>query len=291
MTSILKEVKGIYKLTRWNEYLGSSILVTVLGLSLASRVGDINLYRIILLLIANALSFAFAFMINDIEDAEDDALDPKKVKRNPVSAKLISKEHACFYTFIVAVISLLIFATLGFMVFFIGAMSLVLGLFYSWKKVRLKSWPVIDIVSHALCLGTLEFLAAALIDYQPSIFLFILWIGFSLFSISIFGDIRNELEDYKVDKLAGLKNTSQILSLYRFRRLFAIFNILPLISMLIYLCFTLTLFNLLSVGLLCSLIVIFYYINGYKKGRSIIHPVYSGPIQTVLALALLIQLL
>jgi 4-hydroxybenzoate polyprenyltransferase len=291
MADSFREIKGVYKLTRWQEYLGSSALVTVLGLSLAGRAGDINIYRAILLLLANFLSFAFAFMVNDIEDAEDDALDPRKVKRNPVSAKIISKEHAAFYTFLVGAASLLIFASLGVVVFFIGALSLVLGILYSWKKIRLKAWPVVDILSHALFLGTLEFLAASLVDAKYPPLPLIIWVGFSLFLISVCGDIRNELEDYKADQLAGLKNTSQLFSLYRFRRLFALFNFLPMASVAFYLLFTLSFFNLVSVGAVGGVILGFYYFTGYKKGRSFIHPLYSDPIQIYLSLVIFTQLI
>lgn len=287
----LREVKGIYKLTRWQEHLGSSVFVTVLGLSLASQAAEVNIYRAILLLLANFLSFTFAFMINDIEDADDDAKDPAKVKRNPVSAKIISKKHAYLYTFIVGLVSLGIFIALGSLVFLIGSMTLILGIFYSWKKVRLKAWPVVDILSHALFLGTLEFLAAALIDFKSPPLLLMVWIGFSLFFISLFGDINNELRDFEVDHLAGLKNTSQIFSLYRFRRLFALLNLLPLLSVAIYLLFTLSLLNLISIGLVCTAVLIFYYFSGYRQRRSFLHPSYSGPLQAFLALVLFTQII
>jgi 4-hydroxybenzoate polyprenyltransferase len=168
-------------------------------------------------------------------------------------------------------------------------MSLILGVFYSWKKIRLKAWPVVDILSHALFLGTLEFLAAAVIDSKFPPLPFIIWVGFSLFFISVFGDIRNELEDFKADQLAGLRNTSQLFSLYRFRRLFSALNLLPLASVVAYLLFTLSFFNLISVILGGIVVLGLYYFTGDKKGRSFIHPLYSAPIQIYLSLILFIQ--
>ncbi len=45
-------------------------------------------------------------MINDVEDAPDDALNPEKVHRNPVSAGLLTPRTARLISFIVALIAL-----------------------------------------------------------------------------------------------------------------------------------------------------------------------------------------
>ena len=60
---------------------------------------------------------------------------------------------------LVAVVTLILYALGGTYAFVIGAVTLVISHLYSWRRVRLKAWPVTDIVSHSLMLSGLLFLA------------------------------------------------------------------------------------------------------------------------------------
>src|SRR5690606_41448835 len=42
--------------------------------------------RLVAVTAANILAVAYAFMINDIEDAPDDALDPARAAKNPITS-------------------------------------------------------------------------------------------------------------------------------------------------------------------------------------------------------------
>ena len=56
--------------------------LTVLGALLAARPHDTLLdWRLAVVTLANILAVAYAFMINDIEDAPDDARDPDRAAR------------------------------------------------------------------------------------------------------------------------------------------------------------------------------------------------------------------
>ena len=124
-----------------------TISVTLLGYVVAAHTSmlSFNLFKLTLLIFANIFAVAFAFVINELEDAEDDG---KKI--NITLARNLS-----IITFI---ISFLLYLLLGKLTFIFGFSILVLGFLYSWKKVRLKGYPIVDILSHCLMLGGLIFL-------------------------------------------------------------------------------------------------------------------------------------
>ena len=230
----LKELQAILQLTRLNEYVGSVTIVTALGLLTNTPSNTLAFLPVLALFTMNVMSFAFSFMINDIEDADNDSLDTAKVNRNPVSAGRIGKNRAYIYTFVCGLASASISLLLGWQVLVINTLSLVLGFVYSWRKVRLKSFPVIDFVSHVLFLGILQYLSAVFVaNTSPPIFL-VMWGVLSIFGISVIGDLRNELRDFAVDRKVGLTNTAQLLRLDKYERYFAHIEIVPAISCFIY---------------------------------------------------------
>jgi 4-hydroxybenzoate polyprenyltransferase len=91
----------------------------------------------------------------------------------------------------------------------IGVVTLLLSHLYSWRPVRLKAWPVTDIVSHSLMLSGLLMLAGYFTyDSAPGI-VWLVAAGATL--VSVYGQLYNQLRDYDMDKAAGLFNTAIIL--------------------------------------------------------------------------------
>ncbi len=209
-TTASSSFQGFVQLTRWKEYIGFVIPLTVLGALMAVQQGGGALdWRLIPVTVANILVVAYAFIINDIEDAPDDALEESRRNRNPVSAGRISVQAGYASLVVVAVLTLLLFALGGPYVLLIGAITLVISHLYSWRRVRLKAWPVTDIVSHSLMLSGLLFLAGYFIyDIAPGIVWFVA-LGVTLFSS--YGQLYNQLRDFDVDKEAGLHNTAIML--------------------------------------------------------------------------------
>jgi len=200
-------IKGIYRLTRVENVLPYALFLTLLA---AFVVDDqIGIVKLVIAIMANILGACFANMINDVEDAEDDSMDPKKAKRNPVSAGIITKKQAYTVTFIEAGIALFLYALLGASSLGAGIAVIISGFFYSWKSVRLKSIAWIDFISHQYFLASGLVLAAylAFSHFDSSIILPLIGSGF----VSSAGDLYNELRDFVVDKKAGLKNTAQLL--------------------------------------------------------------------------------
>lgn len=201
------KIRGVIKLTRFNEYVWFVIVTTLMGAATAQgRLG----WPLIGALIANQLSVAFAFMINDVEDAADDALNPAKINRNPVSAGLLSRREANIASYATALIAAVIYATLSPAAFGVGVISLIVGWIYSWGPVRLKSKPVVDLLSHVMMLAGFQFLTGYL---AFSNVLANNWLFPFIFVVCIsgYGELYNELRDYEGDVQAGLKHTAAVI--------------------------------------------------------------------------------
>ncbi len=204
------QMQGLIQLTRWKEYVGFAVPLTILGTLLAvQQEGGALDWRLIPVTLANILVVAYAFMINDVEDAPDDALEESRRQRNPVSAGRVSLSTANAALAVVAVAVLALYALCGTYTFVIGAATLVLSHLYSWRKVRLKAWAITDIVSHSLILSALLFVTGYFtFGTEPGpVWLVALAVGL----FSSYGQLYNQLRDFEVDKAAGLKNTAVLL--------------------------------------------------------------------------------
>ncbi len=208
--SFKEQMRGLIRLTRWKEYIPFVIPLTILGALLAAAPREISLdWRLIAVTGANILAVAYAFMINDIEDAPDDARDPDRAARNPVTSGEITIRTGYAACRIVAAGTLILYATGGWHVLAIGVFTLLLSHFYSWRPIRLKAWPVTDILSHSLMLSGLLLLAGYFIYHNaPGLVWFV---AACATLISIYGQLYNQLRDYDMDKAAGLFNTAIVL--------------------------------------------------------------------------------
>jgi 4-hydroxybenzoate polyprenyltransferase len=208
--SVRSQIRGLIRLSRWKEYVPFVIPLTILGALLAARPNNILLdWRLIVVTAANIFAVAYAFMINDIEDAPDDARDPERAARNPITMGEIGIRFGYAACRAVAAITLLLYALGGFWALIIGIATLLLSHLYSWRPVRLKAWPITDIVSHSLMLSGLLLLAGYFTYHnQPGIVWFV---AAAVTLISVYGQLYNQLRDYDMDKAAGLYNTAIIL--------------------------------------------------------------------------------
>lgn len=205
------KIKAYIELTRWKEHVLYVIPLTLLGVILGSTESGVGIgWDVVYILLANISANTFAFMINDIEDAEDDAKDKKKMMRNPISAGKLSREESIQAAKIVLVVSATLFALSGLLPFVTGIFILILSHLYSWRSIRLKSLPLVDIISHVLMLGTL--LTYSGFTLYSSNVTEIWLVGMSVAFFSTYGQLYNQHRDYANDKLAGLKNTASLLS-------------------------------------------------------------------------------
>jgi 4-hydroxybenzoate polyprenyltransferase len=202
-----KTLRGLLKLTRFDEYVYFVVITTLFGVAAAK--GDFD-WRLLVLLPANWMAVGFAFMINDIEDAPDDALSPNKINRNPVSAGLITPKTARIWTFIVGVFAAALFAFLGTWPFILGIISLILGYIYSYRGVRLKTIAFFDVISHCLMLAGLQFLCGYF-TYTTQFTRNWYWPFLFVTTISIYGELFNEVRDFEGDTAAKLRHTAIVL--------------------------------------------------------------------------------
>ena len=211
------QLKGLIRLTRWKEFIPFVVPLTLMGALLAARPHNTPLdLRLAAVTLANILAVAYAFMINDIEDAPDDARDPDRAARNPIATGEIGVRMGYAACRVVAAVTLIAYAFGGLTVFLIGAATLLLSHLYSWRPIRLKAWPVTDVVSHSLMLSGLLLLAGYFVyDNEPGI-VWLVAAGATL--VSVYGQLYNQLRDFEMDKAAGLHNTAILLGEANARR-------------------------------------------------------------------------
>lgn len=202
-----KQLHGVWRLTRFPEYVSFVIISTLLGA--AAGQGTFG-WPLIIVLFANLLAVGFAFMINDVEDAPDDALTSEKAHRNPIAAGDLSPRSGRLLSFLAAVVAAGLYASLGLGPFIAGLASLVLAYLYSWRTIRLKAIPVADLISHAAMLAGLQFAAAYLVFEGDASWQWLFPLTMVV-SISLYGQLFNELRDYEVDRQAGVTHTASLI--------------------------------------------------------------------------------
>lgn len=190
--------------------------------------------NVILGMISMYLLLLSAFVVNDIADRQDDAdciyapqswqdnlrmiLGLPLVGTKPNGGKrfinIFSHQVPGWVGWVIVVlagvVALVISYSIAFNVFVISSIMFIVGICYSSYPFRLKSKPILDIISHSLLLAGLPimyFLAypEAVINYAS-----VLIVGLSMF-ISIVGDLQNEYRDYEEDQAAGITNTAHMI--------------------------------------------------------------------------------
>ena len=210
--------------------MGFAVVLSVLGAFTARA--DISAVTLIYITLANFLAVTFTFMINDVEDSEDDAKDPAKVTRNPVSAGLMTKTTGYVVSYITAALSLAIYALVGGYSFCVGFSIVFVGFLYSWKKLRLKGIPILDVLSHSYFLGGALLLSGFFAATQPTFKVLIPFVLVSL--VSVAGDLRNGVRDFVVDREVDLKNTAGLLGIAKSKRIINLITALSLIGIGIF---------------------------------------------------------
>lgn len=285
-----RTLNGLLKLTRFDEYVFFVVVTTLLGV--ASAGGRVD-WRFLVVLLANWTAVGYAFMINDIEDAPDDALSSKKINRNPVSAGLITPKTARLWTFIVGAISAVLFALLGTWPFLFGLLSLILGFLYSYRGVRLKTIAFLDVLSHCLMLAGLQYLTGYF-TYTTVLVRNWLWPFLFVVCISIYGELYNEIRDFEGDQAAQLRHTAIILGSRTSHILMLSILMLGVLSGIVsFLFINLIPFWVFIVMTILAILFLFPQVIKLRRGNSSIEiqNAFQKPLQQAAALALLVQFL
>ena len=278
------------RLTRYREYIWFVVVTTCLGAIAAyGAVG----WQLAIVLLANELAVGFAFMINDVEDAADDALDPAKVKRNPVSAGILTPRAAYIASFIVAALSAGLFAVLGRGPFIIGMTCLVIAFLYSWRAVRLKAIPFVDLVAHALMLAGLQVMACY-VTFSDTLGPRFYWSLALVLAISAYGELYNELRDLEGDLKAGVTHTASRLGADAARQLATAFALLGLFAAFVSLFFV-QLVPLWVVGLSAGVAALLLVrpMRRFRRGSAFVtsQAPFHKPVEIAAALALSVRVI
>ena len=198
------------QLSRWQEFVPFVLPLTVLGALLGAEFTARPLDgRLLASLAGNMLAVAYAFMLNDIEDAPDDALDAARAPQNVIASGRLSARAAYLGCALAAAAALACYALGGGRVLLTGAVTLALAHLYSWRPVRLKKWALVDVVSHVLMLSALLFLTGYWL-YARALGEAV-WLLAAAALLSAYGQLYNQLRDAAADRSAGLRNTTWLL--------------------------------------------------------------------------------
>ncbi len=204
------KLTALLRLTRWREHVPFTIPLTIVGGLLAAEPAGVMLdARLLAVLAGNILAMSFAFMLNDVEDAPDDALDPAKRARNVISSGLLSRREGQVASAATCLLAFLLFAAAGAHTLLLGVIMLGLCYLYSAHPFRFKARPLTDVVSHALMLSGLIIATGYFAyDREPGA----VWLVIAAAGLfSAYGQFYNQVADFAVDQAAGLNNTAALL--------------------------------------------------------------------------------
>jgi 4-hydroxybenzoate polyprenyltransferase len=229
-------------ITLWKEYIFPRLIIDIAFFFLLLCALGIIVARlsfslpVVIGMIVNYLILVFAFIINDIEDREDDAdctyqpmstldnlrlmigMQPSQSKtpgvkrfRNIFSNDAVLPETGYLVLTIIAFLVIaLSFLAGDLAVVLISIAALIVGFCYSWKGIRLKSLPILDLLSHSFLLAGVQVLYFLVYPgAERSIWGILMFLA--VFFNSLSGDLRNEYRDFEEDQRHGIKNTSTYL--------------------------------------------------------------------------------
>lgn len=233
---MFKQMEILARLTRIRAYLLT--LFSIIPLILIISPKDLFSHKTAIVILANLSLTAFIYAFNDIEDAADDFKILEKRKRNPIANGDLTRTQGYVISSLILLIGLLLLLIIGPLVFFFGLVLAFVGFLYSWKPVRFKSMPFIDLISHVICLGVLQFFITYLTFRSFDTFVIPFLMIIMPFSLMI--EIIFELRDFNIDKETNIRNTIQRLERFDIRKLLFALSIIATIG------FTIIFFSITS---------------------------------------------
>ena len=147
---------------------------------------------------------AFAFCFNDLQDRRADRQDPDKSLRPLVAGKLSPRAAATLAgtTALVSLSLLAIFA--GTAAFGLGLLSCALSCVYSWRRLGLKSVPIVPSIIHLLQ-GWLATTIGAWAVMGPHAGPIGFWLGWYFGLVFAAGHLHHEAADRATDLATGIR--------------------------------------------------------------------------------------
>lgn len=248
-------VQVLLRLTRIRTYIPT--LLSIIGVIFLISPKNLISFATINVFFTNLLLTAFVYTFNDVEDAIEDYGDLEKRKRNPISTGELTKGRGYLISLLLVLSGLVLSHLISLLTFFFAIILVVVGFLYSWKQVRLKSIPYVDITSHILCLGVLQFF----ITYLAFKSFELLMIPFLMIIIplSLTVEIVYEIKDFNIDKKTKMRNTVQKIGKKRAKKFLIPSSVIATIGF-IWILFTIPIEYLpiiLFIAIISSLILVF----------------------------------
>lgn len=204
----------LFNLTRIKVFLPSLLWIFPFLLFISPQ--NVISYESLKVFFALLFLFISGFVFNDIEDAEDDTHDIEKKQRNSFSNRKLKRKQGILITLVPTSIGLILLYTLNNLVFLSGCLLVLFGILYSWKPVRLKSIPIIDVITHGMILCGFQFLIL-FFTFNP-LDLQVLPLFIAIVPFWTVSQIFHQIKDYKVDKKTGIKNTVQKFGIFNLEK-------------------------------------------------------------------------
>lgn len=218
-----------FRFTRLWDYV--HILLLIFPVIFLISPANLFTFKALIVFAVNLCLTAYGYMYNDLQDAEDDYYDLEKRKRNPVASGEITRNQSYLANLALLSSGLIMLAYINPFALFLGIAFSIVGFFYSWRPLRLKSTPIWDVISHVLFLGVQQLL----ITYTAfrSLDLFVTPFLMIIIPFSLMNEVMHELIDFKVDEETGISNTVQMLGGFNVKNLLIALSILVLLGTLI----------------------------------------------------------
>lgn len=173
------------------------------------------------LIIALALSHHFGVLINDINDYEIDKVNNKETS---VSTGKLSIYEAKVSAAIMSVLALAFYLSLNFDTFILGLVTLGLAFAYSVEPLRLKRFYLLSTLTLGMIAVLCQFLGASLWMKDKTLIIY----PYDVVLITLigvgFGFMVKDVEDYKGDKMFGIKTNYTVFGMRLGRILSGIFT-------------------------------------------------------------------
>lgn len=164
------------RLARPQHWIKNSIVL--MPLFFALRMNDVQSWiQGVAATVAFCFASSFAYILNDIKDADSDRQHPNK-KHRPIACGVVSAKNAMAFAVTLLTVTALIATALSTVVFFIVAVYVLLQICYS---VYLKHIPLIDVICIAMGFVLRAACGAAAIRVEISPWLFICMFTICLF--------------------------------------------------------------------------------------------------------------
>lgn len=282
-----KPIQGLVKLAHFEDYFYYVSIATLLGISAANGYFD---WRFLILFPANWLSVGFAYMINDIENAPNDALTAPVIRTNPVSLGWLSPRTARYAAFLVVIVVIVLGALLGMWPLIFLFSSLVLGFLYSYRGTLLKEIHLFDIIVHSLAFAGLQFLSGYFSysqNFKPNWF----WPFAFILSISVLS-VLNQQSANNDTAQSKHQNTSKFLG----RRTSQVLKVIILVFCAFSAVVSLIISDIMPfwafiLGIILTCVLVFYHLSRDRKteARARTQEVILKSLEQSFTLALLLQ--